>query len=66
MEQQSGSVRTTFKYKLIPSPAQEQALQRVLWRCRELYNAGLGRAESRLGDVWRLGEFCHAIRPTAG
>jgi putative transposase len=39
MEQQS--VRKTFKYKLIPTPEQERALERVVWRCRELYNAGL-------------------------
>jgi putative transposase len=41
MDQQSGSVRKTFKYKLIPTPAQEQALEAALARCRELYNAGL-------------------------
>ena len=35
------TVRKTFKYKLIPTPAQERALEYVLWRCRELYNAGL-------------------------
>ena len=35
------TVRKTFKYKLIPTPEQEQALDAVLWRCRELYNAGL-------------------------
>jgi putative transposase len=39
MEQQS--VRKTFKYKLIPTPEQDRALERVVWRCRELYNAGL-------------------------
>jgi putative transposase len=39
MEQQS--VRKTYKYKLVPTPKQEQALETVLWRCRELYNAGL-------------------------
>src|SRR5262249_29152494 len=39
MEEQS--VRKTFKYKLVPTPEQERALERVLWRCRELYNAGL-------------------------
>src|SRR5215467_14080940 len=31
----------TFKYKLLSTPAQEQALATVLWRCRELSNAGL-------------------------
>ena len=33
--------RKTLKYKLMPTPAQEQALATVLWRCRELHNAGL-------------------------
>jgi putative transposase len=33
--------RKTFKYKLIPTPEQERTLASVLWRCRELYNAGL-------------------------
>jgi putative transposase len=31
----------TYKYKLIPTPHQKQALDVVCWRCRELYNAGL-------------------------
>lgn len=39
MEQQS--VRKTYKYRLAPTPDQERALETVLWRCRELYNAGL-------------------------
>jgi putative transposase len=39
MDQQS--VRKTYKYKLMPTPDQEQALATVVWRCRELYNAGL-------------------------
>jgi putative transposase len=34
-------VRKTYKYKLMPAPKQERTLQTVLWRCRELYNAGL-------------------------
>jgi putative transposase len=37
----SETVRKTFKYKLMPTPEQEQAMDNVLWRCRELYNAGL-------------------------
>ena len=44
MEQQSA--RKTYKYKLNPTPEQQQVLERVLWRCRELYNAGL--AERKL------------------
>src|SRR6516165_3573501 len=39
MDQQR--TRKTFKYRLMPTPEQEQALATVLWRCRELYNAGL-------------------------
>jgi putative transposase len=39
MEQQS--VRKTYKYRLVPTPDQERALETVLWRCRELYNAAL-------------------------
>jgi putative transposase len=39
MEQQT--VRKTFKYRLTPTPEQERAMEQVLWRCRELYNAGL-------------------------
>jgi putative transposase len=37
----SESLRKTFKEKLRPTPAQERALEEVLWRCRELYNAAL-------------------------
>ena len=42
-------VRKTFKYKLKPTPEQEQALAFVVRRCRELYNAGL--QERR--DAWQ-------------
>jgi putative transposase len=35
------TVRKTFKEKLRPTPAQERALEEVLWRCRELYNVAL-------------------------
>jgi putative transposase len=41
-------VRKTFKEKLRPTPTQEQALDAVLWRCRELYNTAL---EQRIS--WR-------------
>jgi hypothetical protein len=43
-------VRKTFKYKLIPTPEQERALEAVLWRCRELYNAGLQSMASQAGS----------------
>jgi putative transposase len=39
MEQQS--VRKTYKNRLTPTPAQEQALETVLHRCRTLYNTAL-------------------------
>jgi putative transposase len=39
MDQQGA--RKTFKYKLLPTPEQERTLATVVWRCRELYNAGL-------------------------
>ena len=42
-------VRKTFKYKLMPTPAQATACETVLWRCRELYNAAL--QERR--DAWQ-------------
>jgi putative transposase len=35
------TVRKTYKEKLRPTPAQERALDTVLWRCRDLYNAAL-------------------------
>jgi putative transposase len=39
MEPQRG--RKTFKYRLLPTPEHARALETVLWRCRERYNAGL-------------------------
>jgi putative transposase len=39
MEQQA--VHKTYQEKLRPTPAQERALEEVLWRCRELYNTAL-------------------------
>ena len=43
------TVRKTFKYKLKPTPEQEQAMEFVLRRCRELYNAGLAERQ----EAWR-------------
>jgi putative transposase len=34
-------MRKTYKEKLRPTPAQERALDAVLWRCRDLYNTAL-------------------------
>jgi putative transposase len=41
--------RKTYQEKLRPTPAQERALERVLWRCRTLYNTAL---EQRI-FLWR-------------
>jgi putative transposase len=35
------TLRKTYKEKLRPTPTQERALEEVLWRCRDLYNAAL-------------------------
>jgi len=43
------TVRKTYKYKLQPTPEQEQVMAFVLRRCRALYNAGL--QERR--DAWQ-------------
>jgi len=43
------SVRKTYQEKLKPTPAQERELERVLWRCRTLYNTAL---EQRI-TLWR-------------
>jgi putative transposase len=44
--------RKTYKEKLRPTPAQERALQQVVWRCRTLYNTAL---EQRI-TAWQR---CH-------
>ena len=41
LDQQRDRVRKTYTYHLLPTPEQEQALATVVWRCRELDNAGL-------------------------
>jgi transposase len=43
------SVRKTYQEKLKPTPQQERELERILWRCRTLYNAAL---EQRI-TLWR-------------
>ena len=49
MGMEQGSVRATYKYKLRPTPAQEQALELVVWRCRTLYNAALEQRKTWWG-----------------
>jgi putative transposase len=41
MDATAGTVRKTYKYKLQPTAEQTGAMEFVLRRCRELYNAGL-------------------------
>jgi len=50
MEEQN--VRKTYKYKLNPTAEHVRALERALWRCCELYNAGLQERK----EAW---EQCH-------
>jgi putative transposase len=45
-------VRKTFKYRLKPTPDQERAMEFILRRCRELYNAAL---QERTGAWQRCG-----------
>jgi putative transposase len=46
--------RKTYKEKLRPTPAQERELERVLWRCRTLYNTAL---EQRI-TAWQRCHVC--------
>jgi putative transposase len=46
------SVRKTFKYQLMPTPAQAQALETVLSRCRTLYNIALEQRKT----WWQRGQ----------
>ena len=48
-EQTQGTTSKTFKFKLLPTPEQEQRMAFVVRRCRELYNAAL--QERR--DAWQ-------------
>ncbi len=43
-------MRKTFKYRLIPTPVQEMALDRTLMLCRHIYNAALGERR----EAWRM------------
>ena len=45
----SETVRKTYQEKLKPTPAQEREMERVLWRCRTLYNTAL---EQRI-TLWK-------------
>src|SRR5215467_2374376 len=45
-------LQKTFKEKLRPTPAQERELERVLWRCRALYNAALEQRITAWERCW--------------
>jgi hypothetical protein len=47
------TVRKTHQEKLRPTPAQERELERLLWRCRTLYNTALQGAKA-LGRLMPL------------
>jgi putative transposase len=49
MDEQAVHIHKTYKYKLKPTPEQERAMEFVVRRCRELYNAAL---EERR-DAWQ-------------
>jgi transposase len=48
MEQQG--MRTTFKYRLKPTPDQECMLERTLMLCCHVYNAAVGERR----EAWRM------------
>src|SRR5215472_6725045 len=50
MEQQS--LHKSYQYRLTPTPAQEQALEVVVLRCRTLYNCALEQRKTR----WERGQ----------
>src|SRR5215469_13561140 len=52
MDQQRA--RKTFKYQLMPTLEQERTLEKVVWRCRELYNAGLEERKA----AWEKRRVC--------
>ncbi|HEU4785358.1 MAG TPA: transposase [Ktedonobacterales bacterium] len=52
MEHQRGDIRKTYKYRLSPTPAQEQALETALSRCRALYNTALEQRKT----WWQRGQ----------
>jgi putative transposase len=49
LEQQLGSIRKTYKYKLQPTSALARALETVLWRCQMLYNVVLEQRKTWWG-----------------
>jgi putative transposase len=58
----SESLRKSYKYKLKPTPDQEQALAETLWLCRRLYNTAL---EERITAYRRCGVTLTAYQQMA-
>jgi putative transposase len=52
MEQQSSGLHTSYKYRLMPTPDQVQALELALSRCRTLYNVALEQRKT----WWQRGQ----------
>src|SRR5262245_54983889 len=50
MEEQTCSMRKTYKYKLKPTPKQERELDRTLLLCCQAYNAAIGERR----EAWRM------------
>jgi putative transposase len=59
MDEQTATVRKTFKYKLQPTAEHERAMGFVLRRCRGLYNAAL----EEWREAWRM---CNVSITAAG
>jgi putative transposase len=56
------TVRKTYQERLRPTPQQERELERVLWRCRTLYNAALPAAHHPMETARRVS---HALQQEA-
>jgi putative transposase len=56
METPTATGRKTFKYRLTPTPEQEQALELVVQRCRMLYNTALEQRRT----WWQRGQSISA------
>lgn len=50
-------MRKTFKYRLVPTKAQEQALDAWLMHCRRLYNVLLDQRQTAYRQHRRIGKF---------
>ncbi len=58
-------LRKAYKYKLKPTPEQERELERVLWRCRTLYNTALEQRITAYRPLWRHAHLLSAASRVA-